>query len=465
MLYNSIPFLFFFASIYLLYWNLPTYLRKYILILGGMIFYANSSLVFLIHFLIVILINYLFLSKIRQSKSKVLLICVLVLNILNLGVFKYYKFFTGFMFSATGLSIFSQLNESIQFLFPLAISFYTFQVLAIQVDIYKGRIDIPINVFDFYAYMLFFPVLIAGPIMRYSDFFPTLQNIQANERNVYDATYLFMFGIIKKVLLADPLGAIVSPVFSNPENYSSLHIVAIGYVYLFQLFFDFSGLTDMARGVGLYLGFQIPENFKAPFFSRSLGEFWERWHITLSTWLKDYIFIPLGGSRVSEWRVYFNLILTMTLGGFWHGPDYTFIAWGAYWGIILSIERILRVRFNLEFIPRNFFHSVLKAFIVTSFGACSVLMFRASSTQNMIDIFSFILKNTSGEFTSKITNLESVLYAFVLFILVHVYQYWPERFHRLKKYDPYLVIVLGVITVFLLTTLSQDGNDFIYYKF
>ncbi|MCB1142318.1 MAG: MBOAT family protein [Leptospiraceae bacterium] len=456
-----------------------------------MLFYGYTSLPFLFHFLVVIGINYFLYLGVRKTNSKSLFILSIVLNIINLAFFKYFYFFTGMLFSFTGIEQFQVWKESIRIIFPMAISFYTFQIIAFQTDNYKGKISDPIGPIQFTTYLLFFPVLIAGPIMRFTDFFPHLNRIEPEERDTTNATYLMISGIIKKVLLADPLSGTVAPVYSNPEFYPAYAIFLTSFIYLIQLFFDFSGLTDMARGVGLYLGFPIPENFRAPFFSRSLSEFWDRWHITLSTWLRDYLFIPLGGSRVGKYRVYFNLILTMSLGGFWHGPDYTFLAWGAYWGIALSFERFLKEEYGLAMEAKNAFTSVIKASFVTTIAAISVLMFRANSTEGMIHIFSGlftntesmvqkeilslggswitdslgILGNTKPFYLKSLVNLETAGYSFVFFLIAHSFQYWPEKLEKFRKYDPYLVIGLGVLTVFLLTCLSQDGNDFIYYKF
>jgi D-alanyl-lipoteichoic acid acyltransferase DltB (MBOAT superfamily) len=491
MQFNSIPFLLFFSILYLLYWNIPRRFREVLLLFGGAFFYGFSSLHFLFHFVIVTFINYLFYNWIRKSTGKTAITIALISNVLNLAFFKYFYFFCNFLFHITGSTLFTDLSSSVKITLPLAISFYTFQAIALLVDTYRNRIQIsePIGMFRFLLFFLFFPVLIAGPIMRTTDFFPNLQKLEPDREQFYRGSYLLLSGLVKKVLIADSCALLVSPVFANPSENDSISLFLGAFGFLIQLYFDFSGLTDLARGVALYLGFEIPENFKAPFFSKSLSEFWTRWHITLSTWLKEYIYFSLGGSRVSESRVYFNLILTMTLGGFWHGSDYTFIAWGAYWGIFLAIERFMGDKLGFS-LGQGFLANIYRPILVTFVGMVSLFMFRSNTAKDMMDLFVGLVVNTPHMLQDKIIscggswiiggmeiigsepfllsrmkNLDSLLVYGFLLCLFHWFQYSPEKLQRFRKYDPYLLIILGVITVFLLTTMAQDSNAFIYYTF
>lgn len=468
MLFNSVVFFLFFSIVFISYWSFPPKYRKFIIILGGIVFYGYSSLPYLLHFLLVIAVNFFLYKIVRKYQSKKILTLTIILNILNLGFFKYFYFFCKFLFSLTSISFFQEIPNSIKIIFPLAISFYTFQMIALQVDSYRGRIYKNLNFSEFLLFFLFFPVLIAGPILRTEDFFPNFERTEPRKSDIYDGTYLLISGIIKKVILADSLGSTVNPAFNSPLEYGSLDIVLLGYTYLIQLYFDFSGLTDMARGVSLYLGIEIPDNFRAPFFSRSLGEFWSRWHITLSSWLRDYLYFSMGGSRVSKPRVYSNLIATMTIGGFWHGPDYTFISWGLYWGIFLAAERFIAESYGIDPTPKSRWGSVLGAFWVTTVAAFSVLMFRANDTQGMFDIFNALFSNFKPHDLIQykhLSNMDSVLLMGVVFIFAHIVQFKPSILERFRKYDTFILISLGVITIFLLTCVSQDGNDFIYYKF
>lgn len=495
MLFNSISFLFFFAFIYLFYWSIPENKRKDFLLLAGIAFYSLFSLTFSLHFLIIVGINYILYRKIiRYPKANWPVRTAVLLNVVNLGFFKYFYFFNTVLSDATGYPIFQKIPDFIHIALPMAISFYSFQMIAAAVDTKRipPEPEKIIKLRDYYLFVVFFPVLIAGPIMRIMDFFPNLQNLKPDREKIYRASYLMMSGLIKKVLVADPISTTVSPIFADPGVYDSFSLFMAGICYSIQVYCDFSGLTDMARSVALFLGFEIPENFKAPFFSLSGRELWRRWHITLSFWLREYIYIPLGGSRVTEWRGYFNLIITMTIGGFWHGADYTFIVWGFYWGIILAGERMLEDKYKIPLTPKKSLPlKILKGAFVFILFSISGLMFRSNSAESMVTLFhgivfhskDMILQTLSSGTSSwitdtaglvggsqifileRITNLERVGYLFIALILFHIIQYFPEKMEGFRRYDRYLMPTLGVITVFLLTMLSQDGGEFIYYKF
>ncbi|TGM01581.1 MBOAT family O-acyltransferase [Leptospira jelokensis] len=492
MLFNSIPFLIFFSVVYLLYWAIPKEFRKYFLLVSGISFYAYFSLALTIHFLIVISINYLLYRKIQVNPSKFWIGLTVSLNLINLGFFKYVYFFSRVLADVTSYPFFAQVPKLIHIALPLAISFYTFQVIAAAVDTYRNPNLPTVKVEDYFLFVAFFPVLIAGPIMRMSDFFPNLEKLTPNKEKMYRASYLMMSGLVKKVLVADPMSLTISPVFNSPAEYDSFSLFIAGICYSIQVFSDFSGLTDMARSVALFLGFETPENFKAPFFSTSGRELWKRWHITLSFWLRDYIYFPLGGSKKGELRTYLNLIIIMTLGGFWHGADYTFICWGFYWGVILAGERFLEGKLGLKLTPeKNKFLIVIKAMIVFVLFSISGLMFRSNNASNMVDHFHGIFTHFSfsleqlllgsqnewlvsatsllGEGSSfrylHIENLERIFYTSFAVLLFHHIQYVPEFWEKIRKHDVWLVPVLGVITIFLLATLSQDGGEFIYYRF
>lgn len=492
MLFNSIPFLIFFSVVYLFYWAIPKEFRKVFLLIAGISFYAYFSLALTLHFLIVITINYLLYRKIQSNPTKFWIGLTVSLNLINLGFFKYVYFFSKVLADLTGYPFFAQVPNLIHIALPLAISFYTFQVIAAAVDTYRNPKLPTVKVEDYFLFVAFFPVLIAGPIMRMSDFFPNLDKLTPDKEKMYRASYLMMSGLVKKVLVADPMSLTISPVFNSPSDYDSFSLFIAGICYSIQVFSDFSGLTDMARSVALYLGFETPENFKAPFFSTSGRELWKRWHITLSFWLRDYIYFPLGGSKKGEIRTYLNLIIIMTLGGFWHGADYTFICWGFYWGVILASERFLEGKMGFNLTPqKNKFLIVLKALIVFVLFSISGLMFRSNNATNMLDHFQGIFTHFShslermlvggsnewlipatsllGEGSSfrylHIENLERIFYTSFAVLFFHHIQYVPEFWERVRKHDVWLVPVLGIITIFLLATLSQDGGEFIYYRF
>jgi D-alanyl-lipoteichoic acid acyltransferase DltB (MBOAT superfamily) len=493
MLFNTIPFLIFFSFVYFIYWNIAFRFRHRFLILSASIFYFYNSPIFLIHIFFVIGINFLIYRQIYSGKKNFVKIAV-VFNLVNLGFFKYFYFFINFLFDITGFEVLKELGNGTFFKIslPLAISYYSFQIISIAVDTNKDEIKSKaINLLDYTLYILFFPVLIAGPIMKRDEFFPNLERKNPEADHIYKACFLMMSGLIKKILIADPMAAIVNPMFSNPSEYNSLSLFFAGICYTIQLYGDFSGLTDMARSVSYFLGFEIPENFYAPFFSTSVKEFWKRWHVTLSNWLMEYIYFPLGGSRLGEFRTYLNLIITMTLGGLWHGSDYTFITWGFYLGIVLSIERIYEKWRGVREESKNIFIVVLRVAIVHALMSISVLMFRSNNPASMIELFVGLVKNspellrnqliaqnqiwilqgieliqTEKSFMlSSVKNIESAFYMYFTFVIFHYIQYKPEVLNRFQKYRFPLVIVLGVLTIFLLTTLSNEGDGFVYTQF
>lgn len=494
MLFNSISFLFFFAIVYLTYWSIPERGRKNFLLVSGILFYSFFSFAFALHFLVIVGINYYLYRKIIDlPNSSWPVRTAVVLNVLNLGSFKYFYFFNQVLSDLTGYPVFQKIPDIIHIALPMAISFYSFQMIASAVDTHRNPPEKIIPIRDYFLFVVFFPVLIAGPIMRIPDFFPNLESLKPDREKMYRACYLMMSGLVKKILVADPMSITISPIFSNPGNYDSFSLFMAGIGYSIQVFCDFSGLTDMARAVALFLGFEIPENFKAPFFSTSGRELWRRWHITLSFWLREYIYIPLGGSRVTEWRGYFNLVITMTIGGFWHGADYTFVVWGFYWGVILATERMLEDKYKIPLTPKNNLGlKILKASFVFILFSISGLMFRSNSAESMVVLFQGLVVNSqnmlteilmSGEQSSwivgsaelvagsgifhldRIQDLERVFYLFIALVLFHIIQYFPEKMEKFRKYDSILMPSLGVLTIFLLTMLSQDGGEFIYYKF
>lgn len=492
MQFNSIPFLFFFAFVYFVYWNIPRKIRIEFLLLSSVFFYGYYSIPLLLHFILVIAINYYFYRLVNRSGSKAAITASVVLNLLNLGFFKYFYFFMRMLGDISGVEVFYQAPQLISITMPLAISFYSFQMIAASVDVYRKPVETPITIKNYFAFVLFFPVLMAGPIMRTNDFLPNLARKGPQKDQIYRACFLMMSGLVKKILIADPVALMILPVYNNPGEYSGFTLFMAGILYTLQVYSDFSGLTDMARSVALFLGFEIPENFYAPFFSLNMRELWRRWHVTFSFWIRDYIYFPLGGSRVAEWRIYFNLLITMTLGGFWHGANYTFLAWGAYMGVILMLERLLEEKLGLALTPRkNPLLKVLKAFFVFILFSISALMFRSNDWQSLVELFRGIFTNHSSFLQEKIIakgggwlvdamdlvsaqpsfqmntikNYESIAYMYVMFLVFHYFQYKPESLQRFQKYNFALVVILGVLTIFLITSMASGGAGFIYNKF
>lgn len=320
-------------------------MKNWILLLGSLFFYSWGEPFFVMAVVAAIVADYFIARKMAASEGrrrKGLLAVSLVLNVGLLLYFKYANFFVAnlqALYSLVGAQPFSWVEVAL----PVGISFITFQKISYMVDVYRGTVEPQRKLQDLMLYILMFPQLIAGPIVRYKDIAGQLADRRADD--TYDRRVVgfsrFMFGLGKKVLIANVLAEYVDAVFSaSPGDFSSGTAWIAILAYTFQIYFDFSGYSDMALGLGLMLGFRFPENFNFPYISQSITEFWRRWHITLSSWIKDYLYIPMGGNRVAVPRMYFNLVFAFFISGFWHGAAWTFIVWGLYHGFFLILDRI-----------------------------------------------------------------------------------------------------------------------------
>jgi D-alanyl-lipoteichoic acid acyltransferase DltB (MBOAT superfamily) len=343
VLFNSFWYLIFLPSVVLLYWRCPHALRTALLVIASYIFYLSWKPIYGLLILGMTLANYLVgLGMQRYEKQKKpILITGIVLNLGLLAYFKYAYFGWGIAQWASN----GQLPDlALKIILPLGISFFAFEFIHYIVDVYKG--SKPVRGFlDFALFASFFPTQIAGPIKRYQDFVPQLE-AERQAKSKFNMTMLddglneIVFGLFKKVVIADNLAPVVQQAFSHPELLTGTDLWLATYAFAFQIYFDFSGYTDIARGSARLLGFSVPPNFNLPYMATSITDFWRRWHMSLSSWLKDYLFIPLGGNRgktsLFTWR---NLLITMILGGLWHGAAMHFVVWGAYQGIMLILHK------------------------------------------------------------------------------------------------------------------------------
>ncbi|HKQ48855.1 MAG TPA: MBOAT family protein [Phycisphaerae bacterium] len=345
MIFSSWLFAFYFVAVFGVYWGLRTRRSRHVfLLLASCVFYMtwNPWLILLIFGTIAI--DYAAALMIdrsdRTSRRKAVLLVSLVSNLGVLAVFKYADFFIlSFRDLLQTFGFHSDL-QTLSILLPVGISFFTFQSLSYTVDVYR-RVIPPVRSFvDFSLFVMFFPQLVAGPIVKARDFLPQLETIKRFDWRRIDAgIVLFMIGLTKKLLIADQLATLVDPVFADPTRYSTRDLWLAMFCYGGQIYCDFSGYTDMAIACARMMGFELFENFANPYLATSLVDFWRRWHISLSTWLRDYLYIPLGGSRFGKWLTYRNLMITMLLGGLWHGASWTFVIWGAIHGLALSINK------------------------------------------------------------------------------------------------------------------------------
>ena len=346
MLFSSPTFLVFFAALLIVYAGARNYReRATIILVGSLIFYASWKPAYLILLGLSVSLNYLIYSALSVTRSKRLLTLGLVLNLGFLGVIKYLGMVLESLLNLgawLNIPLINAPSDWMHWALPLGISFYTFHMLSVMIDVYRGAWTHRISFRSWWLYVTFFPHMIAGPILRASELVEQLENLQPlKAKNIKLGTLIFMAGLIKKVLFADNLAPLANDLFSHPEALDFYTAWLAATAFALQIYFDFSGYSEMAIGLALTLGIVLPRNFIHPYTSRSVREFWQRWHITLSRWLRDYLYISLGGNRKGTARNLTNLLITMLLGGLWHGAAWTFVFWGFLHGSYLILHRLL----------------------------------------------------------------------------------------------------------------------------
>lgn len=343
MLFNTVGFFLFLGVVLALFYGLPRSWRKVLLLAASYYFYASWNPKFIALLLTLTVIDYTagrWLERVPPGpRRRLVLILSLAANLGFLGFFKYYNFLAGNLALVLGRP---EHSFFLDIVLPLGISFHTFQSMSYVVDVYRGEQAAIRNPLDYALFICFFPQLVAGPIVRARDFFGDLLHWHAPSREELSrGVLLTVFGLMKKMAFADVFAQVADGYFGNVAGHPGLLTAWSGVTaFGLQIYFDFSGYTDMAIGVALLLGFRFPENFRRPYLAPSITEFWRRWHISLSTWLRDYLYIPLGGNRHGHLATYRNLLLTMLLGGLWHGASWNFLIWGGYQGVWLALERL-----------------------------------------------------------------------------------------------------------------------------
>ncbi|MGL5426319.1 MAG: MBOAT family O-acyltransferase [Cetobacterium sp.] len=341
MLFSSLIFLsIFFPLIILIYFTVKKELRNYVLLIGSLIFYAWGEPRYLSVMLIVIVINYIcgiLLDKVKNRK-----IIIYFATISNLGILFYFKYWN---FTAQNISKLLKIDVSfINIIMPIGISFFIFQGLSYVIDVYRKEVKAQRDIYKLALYISLFPQLIAGPIVKYHDVEKEIEERKDSLENIYVGLKRFSFGLGKKIIIANTLGAVADKIFLLNPNFMDFKIAWLGAIcYSLQLYFDFSGYSDMAIGLGRVFGFKFLENFNYPYLSKSVTEFWRRWHISLGSWFREYLYIPLGGNRDGIARTYLNLFVVFLATGIWHGANWTFILWGIWHGIFIVLERVIKI--------------------------------------------------------------------------------------------------------------------------
>ncbi|MCB0383474.1 MAG: MBOAT family protein [Psychroserpens sp.] len=469
MLFNSIEFLIFFPIVFAIYWMLKNSVSKQniLLLISSYIFYGWWDWRFLSLIVYSSLIDYIAGLKIEKSSTqknkKRWLLLSLVSNLGLLAVFKYYNFFAD-SFSQAMLTLGWKVDDlTLNIILPVGISFYTFQTLSYTIDVYRNTLKPTKDIVTFFTYVSLFPQLVAGPIERASNLIPQIKNKRIFKSSQFnDGIFQIIVGLFRKIVIADNLAIYVDTVYGNPELHNGSSLLLATVFYAFQIYYDFSGYSDIAIGTAKLLGFNFNQNFNFPYFSKSITEFWRRWHISLSSWLKDYLYISLGGNRKGIKITYRNLLITMLLGGLWHGSSWNFVIWGAIHGMALASEKYTFSKLKIK--NFNAFGSLWTLTIVL----LSWVFFRAQDLSTAIlilkRIFSF---NYSMPF---IGNINTVIIASMMLFLGLCFDVFIFR----KKTDleyfgstvktGSLAIFVSVVII-LLALFYSTSNNFIYFQF
>ncbi len=456
MLFNTAQFFAFFVIVLALHYALPRPTRKYLLLIASYVFYASWNVAFLPLLAIITVVDYgcaLWMERLTRHR-RVFLIASIAVNLGFLGFFKYFNFFAGMIDQSFTLAI----------ILPIGISFHTFQSISYIVDVYRGEQKPIRNLFDYALFIAFFPQLVAGPIVRAGEFFADFYTWRKpDSEEVLRGVLWMLIGLAKKMVFADQFAQISDSYFGSLAAHPGASAAWSGvFSFAMQIFFDFSGYTDMAIGMALLLGFHFPLNFLRPYLAFSITDFWHRWHISLSRWLRDYLYIPLGGNRGGAFQTYRNLMLTMLLGGLWHGASFNFIIWGGYHGALLGIERAAgRSKFLAS--PSALLYPV-RAILTFVLVCVGWVFFRAVTLDDSLYVI--------GEMFTGAWNADVLvpvwLFAFVgIALLIAIAEErweWIERLPRGSSWT-YAALLIALMLTVELIGVTEKAVPFIYFQF
>ena len=467
MLFSSVPFLYWFLPcVLILYAIVPRILKNTILLLSSLFFYGYGEPRYVIWMVVAIILAYIFGLLIERYEtfpqlSKLFLVLSVISSITMLGYFKYANFFIQNINAVTGISL-----PLLKITLPIGISFYTFQILSYTVDVYRKNVKTQKNIIDLATYVALFPQLIAGPIVRYADIAEQLKNRKHSIDKISAGISRFIIGLSKKILIANLLGELCTTFKASNEK-SVLFFWLYAVAYSLHIYFDFSGYSDMAIGLGKIFGFTFLENFNYPFISNSITEFWRRWHMSLGSWFRDYVYIPLGGNRKGKNRQLLNIFIVWMLTGFWHGASWNFIIWGLYFAVLLIIEKL----WFLKYLQKSRVLSHIYVIIAT------VISFVIFDATNMSQAFDYIKVMFFGSNYPLISN--EFIYYFHSYYVILIFaiigstplpnMIWTfyKRSSFGKKISIFIEPVVLVILLIICTAFLVDGsyNPFLYFRF
>lgn len=479
MLFNSLQFIIFLPIVVAFYFAIPSRFRWILLLIASYYFYMCWNYKYVVLIAITTTVNYLAGIGIGHTKKKFLRITYLTTGlVVSLGILFFFKYFNFFGNSIN--AIFEKMNilsrvPAYNVLLPVGISFFTFQTLSYTIDVYNGKQDVEYHFGIFALYVSFFPQLVAGPIERSTNLLPQFfEKHKFNYLNIRDGIAIMIWGFFKKVVIADRLSEYVNIVYNSPQDHAGWQNILGTIFFSFQIYCDFSGYSDIAIGAALLLGFRLMKNFRRPYLASSIREFWARWHISLSTWFRDYLYIPLGGNRVVKWRHYYNLFITFLVSGLWHGANWTFVAWGALHGFYLVFAiwiNTIRNNINKKIYGENpgKIYNVVQVVVTVFLAWFAWIFFRANSIDDAFLIMKnmFVFKE-GAEINLFKFNADFYISIVCIFILLFI-EILEERiglWEKLKtsaKTIKWLIIIVLSLAIFILG--KWDSVDFLYFQF
>lgn len=483
MLFNSIDFAIFLPIVFVLYWfvtNKNLKLQNALLVVSSYVFYGWWDWRFLSLILFSTLVDFgvglALLNERDKTKRKRLLWVSILVNLGFLGFFKYYNFFLDNFVTAFSFFGFEIKADSLQIILPVGISFYTFQTLSYTIDVYKQKLKPTKDFIAFAVFVSFFPQLVAGPIERATNLLPQFYRKRAfNYTKAVDGLRQILWGLFKKMVIADNAGQLANEIFNNSGDYNGSTLLFGALFFTFQIYGDFSGYSDIAIGTSRLFGFNLKQNFAFPYFSRDIAEFWRRWHISLSTWFRDYLYIPLGGSRGSRWMQIRNVFVIFIVSGFWHGANWTFIVWGVLHAVyFLPLLVFKRNRINMNVVAEGkllpSFTDFFKMSLTFSLTLIAWIFFRAASIEQALNYLSTLFSKSF--FTMPVFKLgEIYTFEVMIMILFFVMIEWKGRANQyaiekmlFKSKRIYRLAFYSMLVVFIYLFLGQE-QEFIYFQF
>ena len=462
MVFTSISFIYYFLPLLLIcYFVVPKKFRNIILLMFSVLFYFYGEPKYILLMLIEVLISYVVGLLIDKYKSKNILIIGIFIHVLLFGIFKYFNFV---IINVNNL-FHSNLNL-LNVVLPIGISFYTFQIISYEIDVYNKKVNVQSNILKYFLYVFLFPQLIAGPIVRYQDVNNEIDNRNVTFEMFANGVRRFIIGLSKKVIIANNLGELCN-IYLNLGDKSVLFTWVFAISYMLQIYFDFSGYSDIAIGLGKMLGFNFPENFNYPYMAKSITDFWRRWHMTLSSWFRDYVYIPLGGNKKGVLKQIRNILIVWSLTGLWHGASWNFIVWGLYFGILLILEKFILKKYFSN-VPK-FIKGIYTLFLVM----ISFVIFQGDSLSRAFNIIKGLFGLNGELFINNVTLY--YLKGYFLFIVLGVIgstNYVKNLVIKISNgngkkiiniLEPiYLLILLIIVTMYL---IDSSYNPFLYFRF